>query len=148
MAERRAPLIIGITAVTFVGVILLWAFSSNDRTLSASLTAVTDKSVIAKSVQVAHISIATGENFVGHRIRVISGAITNTSDKPLRLVEMKMVFTDYDGKPIQESVQKGFEGIQKPLAPGMQHRFEVNFENLPKNWNYHVPNVEVVKLAY
>jgi hypothetical protein len=59
-----------------------------------------------------------------------------------------MTFTDFDGNPIQETIQHAYDNVRKPLEPGAQHRFEVNFENLPKNWNYRIPIVEVVKIGY
>ena len=145
--ERRT-VIIGVTTVVFVGLILSWALFTKDGTLSASLIQITDKNEIGKHVEVSNVGILTGENYVGHKIRVITGNIKNISDKPLRQVDMKMVFLDYDGKAIQESVEHGHEITQKPLAPGSQRRFEVNFENLPRSWNYHIPNIEVVKIAY
>jgi hypothetical protein len=145
--ERRT-LIIGVTAVLFVGLILGWALLTKDGSLSTSLVQITDKNEIGQHVEVSNVGILTGENYVGHKIRVITGNIKNISDKPLRQVDMKMVFMDYDGKPIQESVEHGHDVTQKPLPPGSQRRFEVNFENLPRGWNYHIPNIEVVKIAY
>ena len=147
MVERRTVLI-AVTAALLVGLIFFWAFSTKDGALSASLAQVTDKAEIDKHVEVSRVGIATGENYVGHKIRVISGVLKNISNRPLRLIEMKMVFVDYDVKPIQESIERGFDVHQKPLAPGTQYRFEVNFENLPKGWNYRIPNIEIVKIAY
>ena len=82
------------------------------------------------------------------KIRVIGGTLRNVSDKPLRLVEVKMIFMDFDGKPVQESVEQAYEVNYKPLAPGADHRFEINFENLPRNWNHRIPTVEAVRVAY
>jgi hypothetical protein len=148
MGERRLPLIIGITVIVFVGIVLVWAFSPGNRTVSANLTEITDRSSLQAQTELTHISIATGENYFGNKIRVISGVVKNISDKPLRLIEVKMTFTDFDGKPIQESVQRAYDNMRKPLDPGAQHRFEVSFENLAKNWNYRIPLVEVVKTGY
>jgi hypothetical protein len=144
----RLPLIIGITAVVFVGIILVWAFSPSNRTVSANLTELTDKAALKTYTELSHVSIATGENYYGNRIRVISAVVKNTSDRSLRRVDVKMTFTDFDGNAIQETVQRAYDNVRKPLEPGTQHRFEVNFENLPKNWNYRIPVVEVVKIGY
>jgi hypothetical protein len=59
-----------------------------------------------------------------------------------------MTFTDYEGKTIQESTHTAFDPRHRLLDPGDQYRFEVNFENLPKSWNYHVPNTQIVKVGY
>jgi len=147
MPERRT-FIIGVATVIAVGLIVSWTVLTEDRTRSASVTEITDKSEILKQVELVNVGILTGENYVGHKIRVITGYIKNNSDKPLRLVDMEMSFLDYDGKAVQQSVERGHDLMQKPIAPGGQHRFEVNFENLPRTWNYRKPNVEVVKIGF
>src|SRR4051812_25441496 len=115
MAVRRSAVIIAITTIVFVGVILLWAFAPGDRTVSANLSETTDKAAIEKQVELSRVGIETSENYVGHHIRIIHGTLKNVSAKPLRLVEVKMIFQDYDGKPIQETVEKAHEVTQKPL---------------------------------
>src|SRR5690242_3360644 len=117
--SNRPPIIAGITAVASVAIILSSDFTPANPPPSATLTDITDKSALANKTELAHISIATGENYIGNRIRVISGVVKNTSDKSLRLVEVKMTFTDFDGKPIQESVQRAYENLRKPLDPGV-----------------------------
>ena len=148
MGERRFPVIIGTAAVVFVGIVLLWTLLPTSRAKSANLTEITEKAALESGTQLSHIGIATGENYYGNKIRVISGVVKNTSDKPLRKIEVKMTFLDFDGKPVQETVERAYENERKPLVPGAQHAFEVNFENLPKGWNYRIPNVEVVKIGY
>jgi hypothetical protein len=148
MAERRSVIIIGTTTTVFVGLILIWAFAQKLQSPSAILNEVTDKAVIEKQLELSHVGIETSENYFGNHIRIIHGTIRNLADKPLRLVEMKMVFHDFDGKSVQETVHRAFNPTQKPLTPGTTYRFQVNFENLPKTWNYHIPDIEVVRVAY
>lgn len=147
MGERRTAVIIGLTVVVVVGLVLTWAFSGG-RTVSADLTEITDPAVIKSHLEISRVGIATGENFFGHKIRAIGGTLTNNSDKPVRLVESKVTFFDYNGKSIQESVEKVYGIAQKPLVPGTGYRFEINFENLPNTWNHRVPTFEIVKIAY
>jgi hypothetical protein len=150
MGERRSAIIIAATIVVIVGLVLVWAFipSAQDRVAAAPLTEVTDISSIQDHIELSHLSIATSENFVGHKIRVIEATMKNVSNKPIRMAEARMVFTDFDGKPVQEYSQRVFDTNQKPLAPGQQYRFEVHIENLPRTWNYRVPVTEVVKIGY
>jgi hypothetical protein len=148
MAERRSVIIIGTTTTVFVGLILIWAFVQRLQAPSSVLSEITDKATIEKQLELSHVGIETSENYVGNHIRIIHGTIKNLADKPLRMVEVKMVFHDFDGKSVQETVQKTFNPTQKPLNPGTSYRFQVNFENLPKSWNYHVPDIEIVRVAY
>jgi hypothetical protein len=152
MGERRAVVLIGGAIALCVGLAFLWILApsaQNTRTLSrAGLNDITDTAQIQKHVELSRISIATSENYVGHRIRLISGVLKNISDKPLRAIDVKLVFTDFDEKPIQENLHEAFEVSRRPLEPGEQFRFEVGFENLPRTWNYRVPLVDVVRVSY
>lgn len=149
MGERRSTIIIVATVAVILGLVLVWTFapSSRDEAAAGPLTEVTETSSIQNHVQLSHLSIATSENFVGHRIRVIEAVMKNVSDRPIRMAEVKMVFTDYDGKPVQEYSQKVLETNQRPLAPDEEFRFEVRLENLPRTWNYRVPVTEVTKIG-
>jgi hypothetical protein len=151
VGERRSVVIIAICIVASVGIVIAWAFTPTERDKLPpveALKVVTEPADIRSTVDLSHISIATSENYFGHKVRLIHGVLKNISDKPLRAIDVKVVFTDDDGKPIQETTNKAFEVTQKPLIPGTQYRFELGFENLPKNWNYRVPNIDVVKVAY
>jgi len=149
MGERRSAIIIGTTIVVLVGLVLLWALlpSAQDRVSGPPLTEITDTSRIQDHIQISHLSIATSENFVGHKIRVIEFILKNVADNPVRMAVVKMVFTDFDGKPVQEYSQRVLDPDQKPLAPGEDSRFEVRLENLPRTWNYRIPITEVTKIG-
>ena len=150
MGERRGAFIIVGSIAIVVGILLLWAFApgAQNRAASAPVTEISDAATVQNSLQLSHLSIATSENFARQKIYVISGYLKNVSDKPLRTVEVKMSFTDFDGKPILDYSQKVLDRNQKPLAPGEQFRFEVRQENLPHTWNYRVPITEVSKVGY
>src|SRR6478735_3830058 len=107
MGEHRATIVLVASIVLVGGFIAGWAFmSSGQREVSsAPLTEVSDAAQIQSSVQLAHLSIATSENFARQKIYVISAYLKNASDKPLRMAEVKMTFTDFDGKTIHEYSQ-------------------------------------------
>jgi hypothetical protein len=150
MGENRATGIIIASILLVIGLVAGWAFisSGQQEVSSVPLTEVSDTASIQSSVQLSHLSIATSENFARQRIYVISAYLKNLSDKPLRFAEVKMVFTDFDGKPIREYSEKILDKNQKPVPPGVEFRFEVRQENLPRGWNYRVPITEVTKVGY
>ncbi|PYS53499.1 MAG: hypothetical protein DMG13_12075 [Acidobacteria bacterium] len=78
---------------------------------------------------------------------MIEFTLKNVADNPVRMAVVKMVFTDFDGKPVQEYSQRVLDPDQKPLAPGEDSRFEVRLENLPRTWNYRIPITEVTKIG-
>jgi len=150
MSEHRATIILVASIVLVVGFIAGWAFISSGKqeVSSAPLTEISDAAAIQSSLQLSHLSIATSENFARQKIYVISAYLKNTSEKPLRLAEVKMTFTDFNGKPIHDYTQKVLDRNQKPLAPGEEMRFEIRQENLPRGWNYRVPVSEITKIGF
>jgi hypothetical protein len=150
VGERRTVIIVVGSIIVVVGLLLLWAFSpsAEDKVAAAPLTEISETAAVQNYLQLSHLSIATSENFARQKIYVISGNLKNVSDKPVRMVELKMAFTDFDGKPILDYSQKVLDRSQKPLAPGTQFRFEARQENLPRGWNYRVPITEVSKIGY
>jgi|GEM_PF-1510669 len=149
MGEHRSTIIIGASIILIVGLVVGWTFiSSGQQERSLPLTEVTDKDVMERSAELSHLNIATSENFARQKIYVVSAYLKNVSQKPLRSAEVKMTFTDFDGKPIREYSQKILNTNQKPIPPGAEFRFEVRQENLPRGWNYRVPVTEITKLGY
>jgi hypothetical protein len=149
MDEHRSTILIIASVVLVAGLIAGWAFVSSDQPkTSTPLTEISDTATIQNSVQLSHLSIATSENYFRHKIYVISGHLKNVADKPLRMVQVKMTFTDFDGKPIHEYSEKILEPHQKPLEPLSEFRFEVRQENLPRGWNYRVPITEITQIGY
>ena len=146
MGDKRTILIVGGVMAVALGLVGAWSVTSSDA--PATLEEVTDPAAIQSMIQLGDVNILTSENYVGHRLRVIQGWLKNISDKPIRMVEVKFTFTDYDGKPVQESVHRTFEPTQRPIDPGTEYRYDINFENLPRNWNYRIPVTEVVKIGY
>src|SRR2546430_4811048 len=104
MSERRSIIIIIASIAVVVGLFLIWALAPSARNNDSrlSLTEISDTATIQNYLQLSHLSIATSENFVRQKIYVISGYLKNVADKPLRMVELKMAFTDFDGKSIFE----------------------------------------------
>jgi hypothetical protein len=150
MGENRSAILIGGAIVILVGVLLLWAFvpSAEDKAATAPVKEISDTATVQNALQLTHLSIATSENFARQKIYVISGYLKNVYDKPVRMVELKMDFTDFDGKTILDYRPKVLDHNQKPLPPGVEFRFEVRQENLPHGWNYRVPITEISKIGY
>jgi hypothetical protein len=149
MGEYRSTIIIA-SVLIIAGFVAGWAFisSGKDESSSAPLVEIADTAKIQDCVELLHPSIATAENFAKQKIYVVSAYVKNVSGRPLRTAEVKMVFTDFDGKPIREYTQKILERNQKPLPAGEQLRFEVRQENMPRGWNYRIPITEITRLGY
>ena len=148
LEEHRSTTVIIAAVILTAALVAGWALLSSGRQGAAvPLTELTDVSTIQKSIEISHLSIATSENFARQRIYVISANLKNLGDKPLRMAQVKMTFISFDGKPIHEYTQKILDQNQKPVPPGLEFRFEVRQENLPRGWNYRVPVTEITKIG-
>ena len=148
-AVRPAAIGIGIAVVATVGLLFVWGIAPGKTvSLPAGLTEVTDPSELQKMVEVSHLGILTSTNYLGHKVYIVRATLKNVSDRPVRLIDVKMTFLDYGKKVIQEESRTAFGLKQRPLEPGTEYRAEIAFENPPHNWNYHVPDTKVVKAAY
>ena len=150
MGEHRTTIAIVAAFVLVAGFFLAWVFigPARDEVAAAPLVEVSDPAAIQSNTQLTHLSIATSENFARQKIYIISAYLKNAADKPIRMAEVKMTFTDHDGKAVEEYKQKILDRNQKPLPPGMETRFEIRQENLPRTWNYRVPVTEITKIGY
>src|SRR5215475_16119813 len=127
MGEHRTTIAIVASFVLVAGFIIAWVFigPARDEVAAAPLVEVSDPGAIQSNTQLSHLSIATSENFARQKIYVISAYLKNASDKPLRSAEVKMTFTDFDGKPIHEYSQNILNSKQKPVPHGAEFYFEV-----------------------
>jgi hypothetical protein len=146
---RPAAIGIGIAVVLVVGLLFVWR-GTPGRTVSlpAGVTEVTDPSEMQKIIEVSKVGILTSANYLGQKVYIVQATLKNVSDKPIRLIDVKMSFTDYEKKLIYEESRTAFSLKQRPLEPGTEYRAEINFENPPRNWNYRVPDTKVAKIAY
>lgn len=147
--RRAGALGIGLVSVIILGILIVWALGPRDLPRTPpGLTEVKDPAELLKMIELNHLSILTSTNYLGHRVYTVKATLKNISGMPIRLVDVKMTFLDYDKKTIHEEVHSAFESKMPPLQPDTEYRFEIAFENPPQTWNYHVPETQVVRLAY
>jgi hypothetical protein len=146
---RPAAIGIGIAVVAAVGLLFVWGIAPG-KTISmpAGLTEVNGPAELQKMVELSHVGILTSTNYLGQKVYIVRATLKNVSTMPVRLIDVKMTFLDYENKMIHEEARTAFGLKQRPLEPGTEYRAEIAFENPPRNWNYHVPDTKVVKAAY
>ena len=147
--KRPVTIAIGLALVATVAVVLAWSLAPRAAPdLPPGLTEVTDPPELDRSIKLSHLSILTSTNYLGHRIYTVTATLKNLSNSPIRLVDVKMTFRDSTKRVIHEEVHPAFEPKQRPIEPDTEYRFEVPFENPPREWDYHVPDTEVVRIGY
>jgi len=146
---RPVAIGIGLALVLAAGILAVWGLApGNSPSIPAGLTEVTNSGELKSTLELSQVGILTSANYLGHKVYIVQGTLKNVSTKPIRLVDVKMTFLDYQKKHIHDEVHAAFEAKQRPLEPGTEYRFEINFENPPRTWNYHLPETEIVRAAY
>jgi hypothetical protein len=89
----------------------------------------------SKYVELVSPKIEMGLNFAGNRILILSGVIRNQGEKVLDVVEIKVVFFNYEN-PVQEMVRVPIRPgpYTPPITPLSDRAFSFYIEKLPEGW--------------
>jgi hypothetical protein len=99
-------------------------------------------------IELTHLGLARGENYLGDTVYYVQGKAKNIGDKPVQQLELMFKFSDYQNKVLSAEVRMAlnYKGGGS-LAPQATSEFQVGFEKLPINWNYALPEVSVSKVV-
>ncbi len=146
---RPVTIGIGVVVVAALGLLAVWGIGPTTApAVPAGLTEVSAPAELERTVELSRLGILTSTNYLNQKVYIVRATLKNISAHPLRLIDVKMTWVDYDKKTIKEEIRTAFEPKQRPLEPGTEYRVELAFENPPKTWNYRVPDTKVVKIAY
>ncbi len=99
-------------------------------------------------LELSHLGLARGENYLGDAVYYVQGKIKNGGDKPVQQVDLTFKFKNLQNQLTVEETRKAinYKGGGS-LAPQAITDFQVGFEKLPDNWNYSLPDVVVAKVV-
>jgi hypothetical protein len=140
----RSALIVALAVAAALGTVGGWAWVSRPPPSAGPLEYVEGPLAVGRHVVLGRRGILTSENFVGHRIRNIEGTLENIGDRTVGSVSLLLSFRGIEGGTVVESSE---EALDAPLGPGESRRYVFRFENLPPDWDYRVPDVEVVRVG-
>jgi len=147
--KRPVTIAIGLAVVATITIVLVWSLSPRATPhVPPGITEVTDPAELRKLMELSPPKILTGRNYLGHAVYTVVAILKNSSNVPIRLVDVKFTYFDYQKQVIQHETYPAFGPRQSPLEPGTEYKFEIAFENPPRNWNYHVPDTEIVRIGY
>ena len=95
-------------------------------------------------VSLTGLGLAKGENFLGDEVFYVEGSLANDGEGTIRKVELTFLFKDTLDQVVLKEARTALEYRGKRgIAPQQVAEFQVAFENLPRDWNYVVPEVQV-----
>lgn len=125
----------------FVLVVLALVYFGQPRRMAAEeLTGVLhegdpDYDWYRKYVELRNPKIEMGRNFAGNRIVMLSGIIENNGEKTLDVVEIKLVFFNYN-EPVHEMIRVPIRPgpYTPPVEPLTERGFTLYVEEIPQAW--------------
>lgn len=95
-------------------------------------------------VTLSGLELSKVENFLGDEVFYVEGSLTNDGKDTVRKVELTFLFKDTLGQVVLREARTALEyrGM-RGIAPQQVAEFQVAFENLPRDWNFVVPEVQV-----
>lgn len=113
----------------------------------------------AANLKLSDFKMSAAENFVGHTISYVDGTITNSGDKTVIHIMVRVNFKDDMGQlaqredvPMQVLKTDGpypeaVDFSVSPLAPGQGKPFRLTFESISAQWNHQVPEIQVTDVS-
>jgi hypothetical protein len=113
----------------------------------------------AANLKLSDFKMSAAENFVGHTVSYVDGAITNAGDKNVTHVVAQVTFKDDMGQIAQrEEVPMQVLKTDGPypeavdfrvstLGPGQSKLFRLTFEAISAQWNRQYPEIQVTDVA-
>ena len=156
VAEERdsSRLIIGIAVFVVIAGALLAAFLLREPPKVARTA-----SPYIANLKLSDFKMSAAENFIGHTVSYIDGAITNTGDKTVTHAVVEVTFKDDMGQvaqreevPLQVVRSNGAypEPVDlgvSPLAAGHAEPFRLTFDSISAQWNRQYPEIRVTDVT-
>jgi hypothetical protein len=99
-------------------------------------------------IQFENISLSRAENFIHQEVTTLSGELVNSGTRPLRDVELAIVFSDELEQVVLRENRSPFGTGSSPLAPGDRREFEISLEHIPSSWNMQVPQITISGIQF
>jgi len=97
-------------------------------------------------LNITDIHLSAEENMLGHDVVMVDAKITNTGDRVVTTLRLRLYFYDYAGKPALREEQDVITISAPPLYAGETRDFQLRFDTLPSNWNVQPPQFQLVSL--
>jgi hypothetical protein len=97
-------------------------------------------------LNISDIHMSAEENMLGHDVVMVDAKITNTGNRVVTTLRLRLYFYDYSGKLALREEQDVITPSMLPLYAGETRDFQLRFDTLPPNWNVQPPQFQLVSL--
>jgi len=100
------------------------------------------------NLKLSEVHMQAAESFAQGRLVQILGKITNVGPRPVKLVEVTCVFSDYAQREVARERVFVVGGAAGGLLPGETKPFRLAFDTLPENWNQIMPSFRIAQIQF
>lgn len=100
------------------------------------------------NLQLSDVDMKAAENYLGHTVMNITGKITNSGPRTLRLVEIHCVFRDHAGQITARERVAVVGRRTGPVPTGQTRAFELSFDQVPPAWNQALPDLVISQIQF
>ena len=110
----------------------------------------------AASLKISDLKLSQAQNFVGATVTYVDGTLSNTGDKTVTHVSVRVTFKDMYGQ-IAQVEELPIKVLRTnvpypdtadlslmPLPPGENSKFRLIFEHLSDQWNQGQPDLRII----
>lgn len=142
-----ALIIAGVLAI--VGIVIGWLMLRGGPQAAQApvLTPAARSYVRAGYLQLSDVKMEAKENFARQMLVEITGRISNSGDRELKMVELTCVFHDPAGQVIMRE-RVPIVKAQTGLRPRETRDFRLPFDTIPQSWNQALPDLVIAQIAF
>jgi hypothetical protein len=150
--RREAPVaLIVVVALAAVAVgLFLWLSPrwGRKQTAPPPLTQEARAYVRDGSLALSEVEMKARENFAKQTLIEITGKITNTGGRTVKLVEITCVFRDPYGRVVFRERLPIVRSRTGALQPGETKSFRLPFDTIPESWNQTLPELVIAQIVF
>jgi len=94
------------------------------------------------------VEMKAKESYMRQAVVEITGTITNTGQRPLRVVEINCVFFNLYGQVVLRERVPIVSQKMGGLSPGQAKSFRLPFDNIPESWNQALPQLVIARIIF
>jgi len=100
------------------------------------------------SLALSEVEMKARENFAKQTLIEITGKITNTGGRTVKLVEITCVFRDPYGMVVFRERLPIVGSRTGTLKPGETKSFRLPFDTIPESWNQTLPELVIAQIVF
>ena len=99
-------------------------------------------------LQLSDVEMKAAESFLRQTVTSISGKITNSGPRTLRLAEIHCIFRNPYGQVVLRERVAIVGRKTGPVSTGQTRSFQLTFDNIPESWNQAMPDLVISQIQF